>query len=74
MYLGSVVVDLPAYRDKWISLTGSGRGSVVSVRSGTFQQTFERYECEKCGYVAQVLGKAEEKFYCRDCQTLIGID
>lgn len=67
-YLGPKTTIIPCYRDKWRPMFG-----VITTAAGTQEQTLEQYQCEHCGAISAVLGKAEEAFYCRQCRKLIGV-
>ena len=67
MYIGQIQKTIPLHRDKWIQGIGT-----FPVPAGSTQQTLEQYACETCGRIAQVIGKADEAFYCK-CGSLIQI-
>ena len=68
MYLGQVKQTIPYHRDTWIEGIGT-----IAVQAGTMERILESYRCDACGRVVNVLGRAEEPFYCR-CQQEIAID
>jgi hypothetical protein len=66
-YLGTVLIDQKQYSERWIEGLG-----VQSYCLGTRKVEREQYACDHCGYVATVIGKASEPFFC-NCQRLISI-
>jgi hypothetical protein len=68
MRLGTVTVHEKRYETGWDDRLGE-----VSRCLGTVPVEYEQYECEDCGQVHNLLGRAAEPFYCAKCPALVGI-
>jgi hypothetical protein len=68
MYLGSKTETAPAYTTRYLV----GVGNVGRQYVGETVRTLESYQCETCGHVHNVLGRADEPFFCK-CGRLVGI-
>lgn len=68
MYLGPITTDQTTYRDVFHPSFGTLR-----TVAGVQRQTHERYQCDHCGRLYDVLGLATEPFYCADDNTLISM-
>ena len=70
MYLGTRTDLLPIYRTRYVPGIGD-----LNHKSGVQERTLEGYQCEVCGKEHWVMGKAEERFYCKSCvNVLMGIE
>lgn len=65
MYAGPIYRTIPVWSQRWVDGPFRG-GRMESYKSGTQQQRLERYICDKCGTVHDVIGMASEPFFCRE--------
>lgn len=68
MYHGLISKTVPFYSERYTPGIGT-----ISYRAGITQREYHRYQCERCGATFDVLGVANEPFFCGKCNTLIGI-
>lgn len=68
MYKGTETETIPLWRDKYFPGLG-----MFTIKGGATERELEVYECDHCGRIAKVLGKAEVDFFCRRCPGEISI-
>jgi hypothetical protein len=68
MHIGSITREIKTFRPKYLP----GIGDLPSI-AGFALQTLERYQCEHCEKIHEVLGLATEPFYCSNCNHLIEV-
>ena len=70
MYLGTTRQTYRVHGTRYVVGIGD-----IPCSLGVATRELERYGCEHCGHVHEVLGKATEPFYCSRCVVrLVGID
>lgn len=68
MFLGTIQKKYAVKREKYV-------GGLVGTTLVEMIETLvlHQYQCENCNTCVSVVGKAEDRFYCRECQYEIGI-
>lgn len=73
MHIGQTTRMIPNWQERWIPSPFGRGGRMESYKAGMRPQILERYECDHCHSIHDVIGVASEPFYC-DCQKLISIE